>query len=31
MRACEKCTLEKNICPKCLEIESEEQVENKLN
>ena len=31
MRVCEKCTNEKNVCPKCMEIETEEQMETKLN
>jgi hypothetical protein len=31
MRACEKCTTDNNVCPKCLEVESEEQKEVKLN
>ena len=31
MRACEECTEEKAVCPKCLEAESEAQKEVKLN
>ena len=31
MRACEDCIQERQICPKCLESESEEQREVKLN
>ena len=31
MKVCEKCMNEKNICPKCMDIETEEEVSNKLN
>lgn len=31
MRACEPCTQEKNVCPKCLSSETEEQIETRLN
>lgn len=31
MRACEPCSQQKNICPKCLETETEEQIETRLN
>ena len=31
MRACDPCVETKNVCPKCLEALTEEQVETKLN
>lgn len=31
MRACQACSHEKHVCPKCLGEESEEQIETHLN
>jgi len=31
MHACEKCSTDNNVCPKCLDVESEEQKEVKLS
>lgn len=31
MRACDPCWQSKNVCPKCLEAENEEQTQTRLN
>lgn len=31
MRACEICTSDKNVCPKCLESETKDRIQTKLN